>query len=660
MRSKPASKTTRDLNHAVQKLLDFGDRRDFEDARRGFVAALEPAIIKGADGQIVWDMEQYAFLDAEAPDTVNPSLWRQAQLNKISGLFTIHPRIHQVRGHDLSNMTLVQGDTGWIVIDPLTSVETARASLQLANDKLGARPVVAVIYTHSHADHFGGVRGVIDEADVKAGRVPVIAPDGFLRYAVSENIMAGNAMNRRALAMYGAKLEASPFGHICCGLGKAIPKGTVSLIAPTDIVSRTGETRRIDGVDIEFQMANGSEAPAEFMFYFRQFRALCASEVTSHHMHNVLTPRGAEVRNALAWSKYIDETIDLFADRSDLLFACHHWPTWGKDNIRGFLARQRDLYRFVHDETLRLANHGFNMEEIAEMLQLPPALARDFACRGYYGTLRHNVKGVFQFYLGWWDGNPATYDKLPRAEAGTRFIKAMGGIKKVIAEGRRAFAEGDYRWAAEVMNHVVFAVPDNDEARELQADILEQIGYQSESGPWRDMFLTGALELRRERGQEVAVSTTGPDVMAAVGLDMLLDFLGVKFNSAKAVDVDFTISLELTDTGEVYALEARNGVLNSRAGRKLVAPDATLQVTKPALFKLLGRQVDISGLMKEGALKIVGDPTVLGRLFGALDEFSPTFNLASGRSVHPETVREIRHVVARANKPSHDVVSPAE
>jgi len=291
MRSKPASKTTRDLNHAVQKLLDFGDRRDFEDARRGFVAALEPAIIKGPDGQIVWDMEQYAFLDAEAPDSVNPSLWRQAQLNKISGLFTIHPRIHQVRGHDLSNMTLVQGDTGWIVIDPLTSVETARASLQLANDKLGARPVVAVIYTHSHADHFGGVRSVIDEADVKAGRVPVIAPDGFLRYAVSENIMAGNAMNRRALAMYGAKLEASPFGHICCGLGKAIPKGTVSMIAPTDIVSRTGETRRIDGVDIEFQMANGSEAPAEFMFYFHQFRALCASEVTSHHMHNVLTPR---------------------------------------------------------------------------------------------------------------------------------------------------------------------------------------------------------------------------------------------------------------------------------------------------------------------------------------------------------------------------------
>lgn len=630
--AKPASKATRAANSAVTKLLDFGDRRDFEDAQRGFVAALDPAVIKGADGRVAWDMEQYAFLDAQAPDTVNPSLWRQAQLNRISGLFTIHPRIHQVRGHDLSNMTLIQGDTGWIIIDPLTTVETARASLQLANDRLGQRPVVAVIYTHSHADHFGGVRGVVDESDVKSGKVPIVAPDGFLRYAVSENIMAGAAMNRRAYSMYGAKLPVSPFGHVCCGLGKGIPRGVISLIAPTDIVRRTGETRRIDGVDIEFQMANGSEAPAEFMFYFPQFRAMCASEVTSHHMHNVLTPRGAEVRNALHWSKYIDEAIDLFAGRTDLLFACHHWPTWESDNIREFLGRQRDMYRFIHDETLRLANHGFNMEEIAETLELPPRLARDFACRGYYGTLRHNVKAVFQFYLGWWDGNPALYDRLPRTEAGKRFVKAMGGAKKVIAEAMRAVDKGDYRWAAEVMNHLVFAAPDNVAARQLQADVLEQMGYQAESGPWRDMFLTGALELRGGLSDDAVASTAGADVMAAIDIDMLFDFLGVKFNATRAGDADFAISLELTDTGEFFALEARNGVLNNRAGRKLSAPDVRLRIAKPALLGLLGRQVELAQIVKDRLASIDGDPSILGRLFGLLDDFAPTFNLASRRT----------------------------
>ncbi|MDE2578898.1 MAG: MBL fold metallo-hydrolase [Hyphomicrobiales bacterium] len=623
------------MNSAVGQLLDFGDQRDFEDAQRGFVAALEPNMIAGAEGRVVWDMDQYAFLADAAPDTVNASLWRQAQLNRISGLFTIHPRIHQVRGHDISNMTLIEGDTGWILIDPLTSVETASASLKLANDKLGARPVKAVIYTHSHADHFGGVRGVVDEADVKSGKVPIVAPDGFLHYAVSENVMAGNAMNRRAFAMYGAKLAVSPFGHVCCGLGKALPRGTISLIAPTDIVKRTGETRRIDGVDIEFQMANGSEAPAEFMFYFPQFRALCASEVTSHNMHNILTPRGAEVRNALHWSKYIDETIDLFADRTDLLFASHHWPTWGAENIVPFLARQRDLYRFIHDETLRLANHGYNMEEIAETLELPPHLAREFACRGYYGTLRHNVKGVFQFYLGWWDGNPALYDRLPRVEAGKRFVKAMGGAKKVIAEGKRAFDKGDYRWAAEVMNHLVFAAPENAAARALQADILEQMGYQSESGPWRDMFLTGALELRGGLSEAAAVSTAGADVLSAVDLDMLLDFLGVKFNATRAREIAFSIALELTDTGQVYAIEARNGVLNNRAGRSLANPDVRLRIAKTGLLALFAKKADLAKLAQAGAATVSGDAAVLAKLFGLLDDFTPDFPLSCGRPTTP-------------------------
>lgn len=628
--AKPPTAQTCDANRRVRQLLDFGNRQDFEDATRGFVASLSPGVIRKENGDVVWDLEQYAFLDDEAPDSVNPSLWRQAQLTRIHGLYTIHPRIHQLRGFDAANMTLIEGKTGWIVIDPLTAVETARAGLELANKELGARPVVAVIYTHSHADHFGGVRGVVDEADVKSGKVPIIAPDGFMHYAISENVVAGNAMNRRAYSMFGAKLPASPLGHVGCGLCCALPRGTVSLIAPTDIVEATGETRTVDGVKIEFQMANGSEAPAEFVFYFPQFKAMCSSEVTSHTMHNILTPRGAEVRNALHWSKYIDETIDLFGDRTDLLFASHHWPTWGRAAIAAFLGRQRDLYRFIHDETLRLANHGLNMEEIAEQLELPDELAHDFACRGYYGTLNHNVKAVYQFYLGWWDGNPAVYHKLPRAEGGARFIRAMGGVAKVMAEGRRAFEQGDYRWAAEVMNHVMFAQPDHQAARELQADILEQMGYQSEAGTWRDMYLTGALELRGGMVKGAAISTASMDVLGQADVELILDFLGVKFNATKAGDARFTVSLELTDSEEIFALEARNGVLNNSAGRELAKPDVRLRMTKLAFFRLIGRQADVPTLTQEGVLRIVGDASVAARLFGLLDDFQPDFALAHG------------------------------
>ena len=391
----PASDHTAKANRAVLDLLNFGDRQDFEDATRGFVATFEADTITRKDGGVVFDFKRYEFMEGDAPDTINPSLWRQGQLNRIHGLFSIHPRIHQVRNADISNMTLIEGDTGWIIIDPLLTVETARASLALANKHLGERPVIAVIYTHSHADHFGGVRGVVDGADVEAGKVPIIAPDGFIQYAISENVLAGNAMNRRAQYQFGMGLEASPTGHASCGLGPTLGAGSISLIAPTDTVYKTGETRVVDGVEIEFQMANGSEAPSEFMFYFPQFRALCASEVTTHNMHNILTPRGAEIRNTLGWSKYIDESIALFADRTDVIFASHHWPQWGADRIRGFLTRQRDLYRFIHDETLRLANHGYTINEIPEMVELPDGLRHDFACRGYYGTLKHNIK------VGW-------------------------------------------------------------------------------------------------------------------------------------------------------------------------------------------------------------------------------------------------------------------
>ena len=622
----PASDHTAEANRTVLDLLNFGDHQDFEDATRGFVATFEEDTINRADGGVAFDLRRYDFMDGDAPDTVNPSLWRQGQLNRIHGLFTIHPRIHQVRNADISNMTLIQGDTGWIIIDPLLTVETAQASLQLANKHLGERPVVAVIYTHSHVDHFGGVRGVVDGADVEAGKVPIIAPDGFMEYAMSENVLAGNAMNRRVQYQFGMGLDASPTGHVNCGLGPTLATGSISLIAPTDIVFKTGETRTIDGVEIEFQMANGSEAPSEFMFFFPQFRALCASEVTTHNMHNILTPRGAQIRNTLGWSKYIDESISLFAERSDVIFASHHWPQWGTERIHGFLTRQRDLYRFIHDETLRLANHGHTIHEIPEMIELPEGLSHDFACRGYYGTLKHNIKAVYQFYLGWWDGNPSTYDALPPVESGKRLVRAMGGANAVLAEGQRAYDEGDYRWAAEILNKLVFAEPENKAATKLQADTLEQMGYQAEAGTWRNLFLLGAQELRKGVRQ-TELNTTNPDVLFNMGVGMALDFLGVKFNAGKA-NGSFTILLDFTDTGESHLLAVQNGVLSNTRFHNNQA-DLTMHLTEVAFFKLLGKMASVEDLTKEGALSLDGDAAQLGNLFGAMDDFDPNFAIVT-------------------------------
>lgn len=628
MSAKPASPTTSSLNREVLDLLDFGDQEDFENASRGFIADLEDRKIMNDMGGVAFDMDRYNFTKGEAPDTVNPSLWRQAKVNCISGLFTIHPRIHQVRGTDLSNMTLIEGDSGWIVIDPLISKETARASLELANKHLGERPVVAVIYTHTHIDHFGGVCGVVDRADVDSGKIPILAPDGFMDFCISEAVLAGNAMNRRAQYMYGMRLEPGERGFVCCGLGKIPSTGTITLIPPTDIISKTGETRLVDGVEIEFQMANGSEAPAEFMFYFPQFLALCASEVTSHNMHNILTPRGAQVRNALDWSKYIEETIELFMDRTDLLFASHHWPTWGVENILPFMERQRDLYRFTHDETLRLANHGHTIHEIPDLLEVPESLSRDFACRGYYGTMSYNIKAVYQFYLGWWDSNPSTIEPLPPVEASKRLVKAMGGAQNVMDEGKRAYDAGDYRWGAEIMNKLVFAEPENADARDLLADILEQMGYQAESGPRRNTFLAGADELRNGVSDTATPNSSGPDMIAAMGIEMALDFMGVKFNPEKAGDASITVRLDFTDTGETWQLQMVNGVLHN-SKRPLPKSDVGLRMNEASFYALLGQIKPLQELVGEGAIAIEGDISALAQLFGMLDEFDPNFAIVT-------------------------------
>ncbi len=478
----------------LAKALPFEDTDDFEAATRGFIGRLEPGVVKNAEGHVVWDIDSYAFVQGEAPETVNPSLWRQSQLLARQGLFEVVPGIYQVRGLDLSIMTLVEGDTGVVVIDPLISQETAAAALGLYRTHRGDRPVTGVIYTHSHVDHFGGVKGVTTQEDVDAGRVPVLAPEGLVTHAVSENVYAGTAMARRAGYMYGAALDRGPTGGVGAGLGQTTSTGSITLIPPTVYIATTGQEEVVDGVRMIFQMAPGSEAPAEMHFYFPDFRALCLAENATHTLHNILTIRGAVVRDPRAWAGYLTEAIDLFGDKSDVAFASHHWPTWGRDKVVGYLSLQRDLYAYLHDQTLRMMNAGMVGSEIAEAMVMPPALEQAWHTRGYYGSVSHNVKAIYQRYMGWYDGNPANLWQHPPVERAVRYLAFMGGADAVVDKARASYDEGDYRWVAEVLSHVVFAEPGHAEARELLADTLEQLGYGS-----GERHLALRLPLRRAR-----------------------------------------------------------------------------------------------------------------------------------------------------------------
>ena len=507
---KPATEATKKINQGFINKLDFTDRRSFDNAKKGFIATLNPITIAHDSGsRAAFDLEGLSFLNDEPAETVNPSLWRQAQLNALNhGLYEVVPGIYQIRSFDIANMTLIKSDSGWIIIDPLTSTEASRTGLALANKELGERPVVAVIITHSHADHFAGILGVMSHEDAESGKVAMIAPEHFVNEALSENVLAGNVMSRRATYMYGNLLPSSPTGFVTTGLGAALSMGNTGFIIPNDLIKETGETRHIDGVDIEFQMTPGSEAPAEMVFYFPQFKALCMSEITSHHLHNLYTPRGAQVRDALAWAAQINESIDLFGDRLEVEFASHHWPIWGRQEAIEYLKKQRDMYKYIHDQTLRLANHGYIKEEIAEQIKLPESLGKEFYNRDYYGTVHHNARAVYVKYLGFFDGNPATLFPLPPTEVATRYLEFMGGADAIVEKARGCFDAGDYRWVAEVLNHVVMAEPDHFNARALQADTLEQLGYQSESGPWRNFYLCGALELRQGLPKGAAFGAT--------------------------------------------------------------------------------------------------------------------------------------------------------
>jgi len=611
--------------------LDWLDQQDFEDASRGFIAKLDTPTVTKEDGTPIWDLTAYAFLEREdAPETVNPSLWRQARLNMLHGLFKVTDRVYQVRGMDLSVISFIEGDTGWIVIDPLISAEVAAASLELVNEHVARRPVVAVIYTHSHVDHWGGVKGVTSDDDVVAGRCRVIAPEGFVEAAVSENVYAGNAMTRRATYMYGILLPKDEKGQVDAGLGKITSVGSVTLIQPTDTVTRTGETLTVDGIDIEFQLTPGTEAPSEFNFYFPQLRALCMAENCTHTLHNLYTLRGAQVRDASAWSHYMNETIERYADRTDVVFASHHWPCWGTGRCRELLQSQRDMYRYLHDQTLHLANQGFTSLEIAEMLTLPPQLDRAWHNRGYYGSVSHDVKAVYQRYLGWFDGNPANLHPLPPVESGKGYVELAGGADALLAKAREAFERGEYRWTAQLVNHLVFADPGNVAARELEADAFEQMGYQAESGPWRNFYLSGAQELRDGVVRFTRPDASNPDVVGAMSIGMLLDFLAIRLNGERAADADIAITLVLSDLGERYAIEVADGVFNYTQSRDAAGNQATVTTTRAALMELLaGGAAAAVQAMQAGRVTIEGDPGKLAELMGLLDEFEFWFDIVT-------------------------------
>lgn len=628
---KPATEATKKINQGFINKLDFTDRRSFDNAKKGFIATLNPITIAHDSGsRAAFDLEGLSFLNDEPAETVNPSLWRQAQLNALNhGLYEVVPGIYQIRSFDIANMTLIKSDSGWIIIDPLTSTEASRTGLALANKELGERPVVAVIITHSHADHFAGILGVMSHEDAESSKVAMIAPEHFVNEALSENVLAGNVMSRRATYMYGNLLPSSPTGFVTTGLGAALSMGNTGFIIPNDLIKETGETRHIDGVDIEFQMTPGSEAPAEMVFYFPQFKALCMSEITSHHLHNLYTPRGAQVRDALAWAAQINESIDLFGDRLEVEFASHHWPIWGRQEAIEYLKKQRDMYKYIHDQTLRLANHGYIKEEIAEQIKLPESLGKEFYNRDYYGTVHHNARAVYVKYLGFFDGNPATLFPLPPTEVATRYLEFMGGADAIVEKARGCFDAGDYRWVAEVLNHVVMAEPDHFNARALQADTLEQLGYQSESGPWRNFYLCGALELRQGLPKGAAFGATA-SMAKSMPLENLYQTMAVRLNGPSADGLVIHLNLDFTDS-EPTLLSIENSVLHAFTGKQHQKPNATLRMSAVNFKFMMTGNTDAVKLLESGELEMSGDFEALGKFRELFDQFERRFPIVTPR-----------------------------
>ncbi len=618
--AREAEAATKAANAAMAAKLPFSDTRDFEAAKRGLVAPVPAGTITSASGTVLWNLGEYAFIDGElAPTTVNPSLWRMARLNMANGLFKVVDGLYQLRGFDIANMTVIEGKTGLILIDPLTTAEAARAALALYRAHRPDKPVVAVIYTHSHSDHYGGVRGVIDEADVKAGKVAVIAPAGFMEAVSGENVLAGLPMMRRALFQFGNLLPRGPRGQVDAGLGKGIARGASGLIAPTQMIDEPIEEHTIDGVRIVFQLAPETEAPAEMHMFYPDFRVLNMAENACPLLHNFIPLRGAVARDPRVWAKYIGDAIKMYAPHTDVMIGQHHWPTWGSEAIVDYLESQRDLYKHIHDQTLRYMNKGWRPAEIAEMVELPPGLAERWSVRGYYGTVSHNVKAVYQRYLSWYDGNPCNLHPLPPAPAARKFVEYMGGASAVVARARADFAKGEFRWVAQVMKEVVFAEPDNKEARALCADALEQMGYQAESATWRNAFLYGAQELRHGAFQLPARPLASADTLAGLTTDVFFDALAIRLDPAKAAGQAFTLDWHFTDRDEEMALTLKNCTLSHRMGERAAGAAARVTTTRSTLDALVLRKVAPPEAMASGALKVEGDLSKFALLFGMLD-----------------------------------------
>jgi alkyl sulfatase BDS1-like metallo-beta-lactamase superfamily hydrolase len=621
---KPASKATIEAQKASAAQLPAEDGRDADFADRGFIATRTDPVIRSREGTQIWNLAAYDWMQGEAPPTVNPSLWRHMMLLRKHGLYKVTDGIWQVRGFDISNMTLIAGKSGWILIDPLTTREAAAAALQLANEQLGTRPVSAVIYSHSHGDHYGGVRGVIDEADVKSGRVAVIAPEHLVEEATSESVVAGPAMGRRAAYQFGSSLKPGPQGQMGSGIGKAIAGGAITLITPTDYVRKTGETRVIDGVTLEFQMVPETEAPSEMNVYIQPAKTFVSAELATCSLHNILTPRGAKVRDALKWTQYLNEAVNLYADRSDAVVSSHCWPRFGSREVRNWLEGHRDNYRYLHDQTVRMMNTGMTQAEIAEAIKAPPAISDQWYNKGYYGTYSHNSKAVYQRYLGWYDAIPANLHPHPPTERAKRFVADMGGSKKVVAAAKRAMAAGDYRWSSDLLNQLIFAEPKHAEGRALLADSYEQQGYQAESSIWRNQFLSAARDLRQ--GVQASATIQSPDMIAAIPTGLLIESVATRLNPATIGDRKLAINFAISDRNEKVKVSVGNSVMISEMDVQHDQPQATVTGPRQLFLAMLFLKLPIAQLEMAG-LKVEGDKTVVEALQASLDPIAGAFNI---------------------------------
>ncbi|MEO3992092.1 alkyl/aryl-sulfatase [Pseudocitrobacter cyperus] len=626
---KDATPYTKSVNQQYQQSLPFNDRQDFEDAQRGFIAPLlNEGILKTPDGKTYYRALDYQFdINAPAPDTINPSLWRQSQINGISGLFKVTNRMYQVRSQDISNITFIEGDTGIIVVDPLVTPNAAKNSLDLYYKHRPQKPIVAVIYTHSHTDHYGGVKGLVSEADVKSGKVQIIAPEGFMEEAISENVLAGNIMSRRALYSYGLLLPHNAQGNIGNGLGVTLATGDPSIIAPTRIITKTGQKLNIDGLDFEFLMAPGSEAPSEMHFYIPALKALCTAENSTHTLHNFYTLRGAKTRDVAKWTTYLNETLDKWGSQAEVLFMPHTWPVWGNQHINDYIGKYRDTIKYIHDQTLHLANQGYTMDEIGNMIHLPETLDHNWASRGYYGSVSHNARAVYNFYLGYYDGNPANLNPYGQVDMGKRYVKALGGSAHAINLARDAYNQGDYRWASELLKQVIAADPGDQVAKNLQADTFEQLGYQAESATWRGFYLTGAKELREGVHKFAHSSTASSDTIKGMSVEMLFDYLAVRLDSEKSAGKNISLNFNL-DNNDNLNLSLNNSVLNYR---KALQPkvDASFYISRSDLHDVLVGQVKMADLVKAKKVKVIGNANKLDEIISCMDNFELWTNVVT-------------------------------